>query len=282
MLKYKYTLLFSLFLNTSAENHSKKALYDSVGITYDATRCADPEITDLLVQHLNGDSNGKYVDICCGSGNYTVAIHDLNINLMGVDISDTMLEKARTKNNVIKWIKSDVHNLEFDEMQFDGALCISAIHHFNDLKSAFTQIFKILKPGSRLVIFTSTKAQSKASWLNHYFPFIWEKGQEMLPDEKQVTTALLESGFTSVEIEKFFVKESTQDLYLHTGKYKPNIYLNQTVRDGMTPFNMPIFSEEIKSGLIKLEQDIISGKVNNIIDDYEQHLGENVFIIAHK
>lgn len=278
----KYFLVFGLGLTVHALSSANSALYDTVGQTYDETRCADPEITDLLIQHLNTKDCGSYIDICCGSGNYTNAIHAKGITICGVDISEVMLEKARIKNKSINWLNGDVLNLPFLDESFDGALCISAIHHFNDLEMAIKEFHRILKPGSRLVIFSSTKAQAKESWLNYYFPFIWEKGKDVLPDENEILNKLNENGFTKSKIEIFFVKESTKDLYLHTGKYKPEIYLNQLVRDGMTPFNMPIFAEETKKGLIRLEEDIKNGKVKDIIERYEKNIGENIFIIAEK
>ena len=276
------SLIVTSLIFTTYSIDSSKALYDTVGKTYDATRCADPEITDILVNFLNSKNDGVYIDICCGSGNYTTAIHKRGINLSGIDISEVMLEKARTKSNEIKWLNGDVLNLPFPNNTFDGALCISAIHHFSDLEKAFKEIYKVLKPNSRLVIFTSTKDQAKNSWLNHYFPFIWEKGKDVLPDENSIITTLKNAGFAKITIEPFFVKPSTKDLYLHTGKYKPEIYLDPIVRDGMTPFNMPIFETQTNKGLIELKTDIDNGTVFEIIAKYEKNIGENVFIVAEK
>ena len=277
----KKLLIIGFFMFNNL-NSSEKALYDTVGKTYDSTRCADPEITKFLIKNLDAQVNGKYIDVCCGSGNYTTAIFNQGVDLSGIDISEVMLEKARAKNKNINWLKGDAHKLPFEDSSFDGALCINAIHHLGDLNSAFKEIFRILKPGGKLVIFTTMKEQCRVSWTNYYFPFVWRVGQSFLQDEQSIVDLLTKSGFDSVRFEKFFITKDTQDLYLYAGKYKPEIYLNQLVREGMTPFNRPEFAHETEKGLIKLEADIKSGKVKEVVAVHEKNLGESVFVIAQK
>jgi len=275
-------LLFMGLCMVNNVSITQKALYDTVGKTYDATRCADPEITQFLIKHLGAQADGAYIDVCCGSGNYTTAIYNQGINISGVDISHVMLEKARAKNKNINWLQGDAHKLPFEDASFDGALCINAIHHLGHLSSACKEIFRILKSGSKLVIFTATKEQCEKSWMLRYFPFIWDVGNKILTDEQCLTRTLVDSGFSSVTFEKFFVTPDTKDLYVYAGKYKPEIYLDQTVRDGMTPFNRPEFSHEIAAGLKELGADIKSGKVKEVIAVHEKKVGEGMFVVAEK
>ena len=280
----KYPLVAVLLTGVSMHSESLKQpqLYDVVGKTYDETRCADPAITQALVKHLSPQSGGKYIDVCCGSGNYTVAINACGIALAGVDISQEMLTKARAKNSSISWIHGDAQNLPFANESFDGALCINAIHHLKDLSTAFVEIYRILNPGSRLVIFTSSPEQCLNSWLVHYFPFIGELGKKWLPTEELITEHLQSAGFSTVHFERFFVSNDTKDLYLYTGKYRPEIYFDPVVRAGMTPFNKPEYAQEIAEGLAQLDADMRSGMINEIIAAHESDLGENVFIVAEK
>ena len=46
-------------------------LYDRIGGGYDVTRRADPIIAGRLAHHLALGSSGNYLDIACGTGNYT-------------------------------------------------------------------------------------------------------------------------------------------------------------------------------------------------------------------
>lgn len=73
-----------------------------------------------------------------------------------------------------------------------------------------------------------------------------------------------------------------KDLFLQSGKYRPEIYLNPVVRAGISSFAKLCTSEELKSGVEKLERDIESGEINKIIKNYESSLGDYLFVIAGK
>ena len=53
------------------------ARYDTIGVGYDATRRADPYIAGRLAHHLAIGAESTYLDVACGSGNYTVALAGL-------------------------------------------------------------------------------------------------------------------------------------------------------------------------------------------------------------
>ena len=54
--------------------NSKVALYDKIGIGYDTTRRADPFILSRLLHYLAPVKGRLYLDVGCGTGNYTAAI----------------------------------------------------------------------------------------------------------------------------------------------------------------------------------------------------------------
>jgi hypothetical protein len=49
-------------------------LYDRIGIGYDTTRRPDPVIAERLGRHLAQDRSGNYLDIACGTENYTLTL----------------------------------------------------------------------------------------------------------------------------------------------------------------------------------------------------------------
>ena len=49
-------------------------LYDSIGTSYQTTRRADAAIVSALAAHLGLCTDGRYLDLGCGSGNYTRAL----------------------------------------------------------------------------------------------------------------------------------------------------------------------------------------------------------------
>ena len=77
------------------------ALYDRIGVGYDDTRQADPYLRSRLIHHLRPSPNGRYLDIGSGTGNYTLAMHQADVEIYGLEISPIMLEAAKRKASAI-------------------------------------------------------------------------------------------------------------------------------------------------------------------------------------
>lgn len=201
-----------------------KPLYDDIGNGYDTNRKADPEIARRIFHHLQMKS-GLVLDVACGTGNYSIALEKMGLNIWGVDISNEMIEVARSKADSINWIQSDVMGMPYNDQQFDGATCILAIHHFPSLEQSFKEIYRVLKSGSRFVIFTSLPEQMRNYWLNSYFPEIMKRSSEQMPGLIELKQSLKNAGFKIIGMESFIVEPNLQDFFLYSGKYQPEIYL---------------------------------------------------------
>ena len=70
-------------------------LYDRIGTHYDVTRRADPSLVARLIDHLHPEPCRIYLDIACGTGNYTVAVAQSGIGMHGIDQSSRMIATAR-------------------------------------------------------------------------------------------------------------------------------------------------------------------------------------------
>jgi ubiquinone/menaquinone biosynthesis C-methylase UbiE len=148
----------------------KKEKYDRIGRSYNSTRKADPFLAGRLFHHLNPESAKQYLDIGCGTGNYTLALHQMGVHFIAVDPSEEMLKKAKARTPSIHWLKGKAEALPLDSECVDGILASLTLHHWAILEKGFEELFRVAKPKSRLVIFTSTPEQMEGYWLNHYFP----------------------------------------------------------------------------------------------------------------
>lgn len=115
-------------------------LYDAIGKTYSRSRQADSGIVNTLSQTLGLLPSGVYLDLACGTGNYTVALSGLGGKWSAIDVSTVMLLQAREKDNSVSWIQSSADALPFPDGYFDGAICTLAIHHFSDLRRPFAEV----------------------------------------------------------------------------------------------------------------------------------------------
>jgi len=133
-----------------------------------------------------------------------------------------------------------------------------------------------------LVILTAMPEQMRTYWLWEYFPKMMEAGFNTMQSFEVFKSRLEKAGFENIKAQPFFVTNDLKDLFLQSGKYRPEIYLDPIVRAGISSFAKLCTSEELKSGLEKLERDIESGEINKIIKSYESSLGDYLFVVASK
>ena len=256
------------------------AIYNEIGVNYDITRNADPRIVHKLAELAEIEPNKKYLDIACGTGNYTIELSKCGGEWFGFDQSEKMLHEAKLKTNTITWSCFDVAKLDYDDEKFDGAICSLAIHHFSNLSLALIEIARVLKPNSKLVIFTSTPEQMQNYWLIEYFPAMMKKSCKQMPSILSIKNASAASTLKIVAVEPFFIEPNLKDFFLYSGKFRPSIYLSKNVRDGISSFINFCSKSELKSGLANLEADIESGKIN--ATPINDNLGDYMFITLKK
>ena len=256
-------------------------LYDRIGIGYDTTRRPDPLIAERLGHHVAQDSSGSYLDIACGTGNYTSTLALEGGGWTGIELSAKMITEASGKSSEIRWCLGNAMALPFSTGAFSGALCTLAIHHFDELLPVFQEAYRVLDHG-RFVILTATPVQMQSYWLNEYFPDAMLKSIEQMPALDLVTGALTQAGFESIDTEGFDIRDDLQDFFLYSGKYRPEMYLNEGVRRGISTFASLADPEEVTSGCLRLAEDNQSGRIDEVRASYENRGGDYLFVIASK
>jgi len=252
--------------------------YDLIGTDYNLSRSADIYLTHRIIAHLDPAPDGKYLEIGCGTGNYTNQFQKAGLSFTGIDPSNEMLKQAKLTNENIGWSIGTADKTGLEDASFDGAVAFLTIHHWPDLINGFTEQCRVLKNNGKLVIFTSTPEQMRGYWLCHYFPDMLEAGINQMPCLSTVSQALEKSGFEVTSTEKYFVKPQLEDLFLYSGKHNPSLYMQEQIRNGISTFSDLAESTEVSKGLEALATDIESGKVNEIIDSYANEEGDYLFI----
>lgn len=280
----QYQLIFSPFwyIGKHIGMESTKEKYDTIGHNYDRTRKADSYLTERLHHHLNPNTNGLYLDIGCGTGNYTDALQKRGFKFIGIDPSNKMLEKAKSRNQQISWRIGTAENTGLESASIDGIMASLTIHHWPDLKKGAVELFRILKDEGRIVIFTSTPEQMEGYWLNRYFPKMLSDSIAQMPSYTQVEEAMISSGFELHKTEKYFVRPDLQDKFLYCGKQNAEIYFDDNVRHGISSFSSLAHRVEVEKGLADLRKDLDTGKHAQIRKSYENDLGDYLYIIGKK
>ncbi|MEL6484031.1 MAG: class I SAM-dependent methyltransferase [Bacteroidota bacterium] len=259
-----------------------KAKYDRIGIHYDQTRKADPYITSRLRFHLQPNLEGLYLDIGCGTGNYTHELQKDGFRFIGIDPSLEMLEKARMRNSQIDWRKGSAENTGLTSNYVDGVVASLTLHHWSNLYKGFAELQRVLKSNGTLVIFTATPKQMKGYWLNRYFPEMLQDAMRQMPSMESIEEGLAQSGFEIIGTETYFIQPDLQDKFLYCGKQNPELYFDPSIRNGISSFADLARQKEVEEGLSQLKRDIDSGAIHEVIQSYENNDGDYLLIIGKK
>lgn len=259
---------------------SEAARYDTIGTGYDAVRSADSGLVRGFLDHLKLPTGGRLLDLACGSGNYTTAFAHAGVDVTGLDRSALMLKAARAKT-AIPLLQGDAARLPFKDAAFDGVSCCLAIHHFPEIAAPFGEVFRVLTRG-RFVLFTSTPEQMDGYWLHEYFPTMMRRASDVMPDFDRVKSALEAAGFRVQSYEPWWVPDDLQDHFMYSGKRHPQFYLDERYRAGSSGFRLHSQPAELADGLKRLEADIASGRIEDVIRVYDNDKGDYGWVVAEK
>jgi ubiquinone/menaquinone biosynthesis C-methylase UbiE len=139
------------------------ARFDAVAERYDAF-CATPlgqfveHVERELLKELLALRPGLLVaDLGCGTGSDAIWMAEMGCDVRGVDESDGMLARAFTKvsregRGHVECLKGDLAALAWPNNMFDVALLQVTLEFVADPSRVWSEAWRIIKPGGRLVI----------------------------------------------------------------------------------------------------------------------------------
>jgi ubiquinone/menaquinone biosynthesis C-methylase UbiE len=140
--------------------HRIARIYDTVALEYakeftgeHEKKPKDQEMLRRFAREI-GDRHPVW-DLGCGPGQTAQYLNDLGVEISGLDLSEQILEQARTIHPEIHFQKGNILELEFDDDSVAGVVAFYAIVHFTkeQVASAFREVFRVLRPGG-LFLFT--------------------------------------------------------------------------------------------------------------------------------
>ncbi len=146
---------------TDGEDPIAEAAYDELADTYAEEVRTNPYNADLefpATTSLVPDVEGKRVlDAGCGTGVYTEWLLDRGADVVGVDVSEAMLEHARERvGDRAEFVRADLAEpMEFAGTDgFDGVVSALALGYVADWRGPFAEFARLLKPGGFLAFST--------------------------------------------------------------------------------------------------------------------------------
>ena len=110
----------------------------------------------------------KVLDVGCGGGLLSEALHDFGADVTGIDAAGPGIEvakiHAKNGNKNIKYFEITAEELNLKESgSFDIVTCLEVLEHVPDPKSLVATCIDLLKPGGAL--FLSTINKNPRSWI---------------------------------------------------------------------------------------------------------------------
>lgn len=95
------------------------------------------------------------LDLGCGTGRTTAVLDRIGFDVVGVDVSEPMVQRARQLLPHVEFRSGDARDLQFDDDRFDYVLFsfngLDYVHPEGDRYVALREIWRVLKPGGTFV-----------------------------------------------------------------------------------------------------------------------------------
>jgi demethylmenaquinone methyltransferase / 2-methoxy-6-polyprenyl-1,4-benzoquinol methylase len=182
-------------------------MFDSISGKYDflnhfLSLGIDVRWRKKAIQSLLNDKPKTILDVATGTGDFALEAMRLSPEkIIGVDISEGMLEVGRKKiqskglENSIELRSGDSENLPFEENKFDAAIVAFGVRNFENLEKGLLEIFRVVRPGGKLVVLEFSKPRmfpmKQLYWF--YFKFILPVIGKSISKDSSAYTYLPES-----------------------------------------------------------------------------------------
>ena len=103
-----------------------------------------------LLEFVPKNDEQAILDLGCGTGILTFQLADLCNKIVGVDSSQSMIDKAKEQFGNIEFKVCDALDLPF-ENEFDVVFSNAVFHWINDHDTLLKNIYKVLKPQGLLI-----------------------------------------------------------------------------------------------------------------------------------
>jgi SAM-dependent methyltransferase len=107
-----------------------------------------------IMNSASPSSQSKILDIGCGTGHHVSSLGSKGLDVLGIDISPSMIKKAKQNFPDYTFSVGDaLNNHLFESNSFTHILCMYfTIYYFKDKTMFFTNCFKWLMPGGYLIV----------------------------------------------------------------------------------------------------------------------------------
>jgi demethylmenaquinone methyltransferase/2-methoxy-6-polyprenyl-1,4-benzoquinol methylase len=162
----------------------------------------------------------RVLDACCGTGDLALAARAHGANVVGLDFSERMLERARAKSRRVEWVQGDMLALPFEDGSFDAATVGFGVRNVDDLDAGLRELRRVLRRGGRLGILEITQPRGVLApfyrlWFDRVVPLLGRAlpggdaytylpaSVRRFPGPEELASRLSAAGFEAVRFRLF-------------------------------------------------------------------------------
>ena len=123
---------------------------------YEYNRIADRKRVDFIANVLKTSlpPTGRILDVGCGNGVITRHLGRLGFNVLGIDVSDKTIEKARTIEPMpnVQFMQKSAEELVASGEKYDAVICSEVLEHLNNPGALLKVLYQTLADGGKLIV----------------------------------------------------------------------------------------------------------------------------------
>lgn len=108
-----------------------------------------------IIERYLQPGGGEYIlDVACGDGYYSRKMASRDAKVAAIDIDPERIRNARTFHSVhnVEYRLANAQGLPYGDETFDKVVSVCALEHFLNPQDAINEMYRVVKPGGRLVL----------------------------------------------------------------------------------------------------------------------------------
>jgi len=140
---------------------SVRAMFDAIAPRYDLLNLVlslgiDRRWRRRAADELVRAGCRRVLDVCCGTGDSTVALERRGLVPTGIDFAGNMLSRAQPKSQKVTFLRGDALNLPFADGSFDGATIAFGLRNLESRERGLAELARIVRPGGTVLVLEFT------------------------------------------------------------------------------------------------------------------------------
>jgi ubiquinone/menaquinone biosynthesis C-methylase UbiE len=128
--------------------------YAAWAASYDSSANPTVELEEDVVRRLLDElaPGSTVLDAACGTGRHAVYLSQKGHDVVGVDSSSVMLERARERVPNADFRTGELTALPLEDESVDAAICALALSHQRDISAGVDELARVVRPGGRVIV----------------------------------------------------------------------------------------------------------------------------------